>query len=365
FVFVVVFSFGMLFFSTARGQAGNLLENPGFENGFFSWNNVPELQVAHGWTPWWIEDANHNPVWRRPEWKPAVGQFYPNRVRSGEFAQQYFTFFGSHYAGIYQQVTNLTPGQSYQFSIYAQVWSSISDNVTSQNPANPRLQIGIDPFGNTNAGFSYPPSTVIWSNEASMANVVDQYGLMTVETIAQNSTITVYIRTSPDFSNKHNDMYFDDASLVAVGTPPPTTIPTPTATPAVQPEPGTPPTATPTPVPPGQAVVYTVQPGDSLGSIANQFGVSYQAIAQQNNILNPNLIYVGQQLIIPNTNTPAPYPTATPTPYDGSINSYPVQVGDTLFSIALRFNSTISAIVTANGLINPNLIYVGQVLIIP
>ena len=356
-VTAVTLVLGLFGLGGAEAQSGNLLQNGGFEDGFFSWDGIGELQLAHGWTPWWIEDGNHEPVWRRPEWKPAVGQFYPNRVRSGGFAQQYFTFFGGHYAGIYQQVTNVTPGQTYQFSIYAQVWSSTGDNVTSQNPANPRLQIGIDPFGNTNAGFNYPPSSIVWSNEAGMNNVVDQYGLMTVQAVAQSNTITVYVRTSPDFANKHNDIYLDDASLVIAGQPLPTSIPAPTATPVTQPPSGT-------PSPTGE-FVYTVRAGDTLGRIANRFGTTYITIAQRNNILNPNLVYVGQQLIIPGTNT-APPPNPTPVPPDGGGDTtYVVRAGDTLFQIALRFGTTVPAIATFNELTNANLIYVGQLLFIP
>jgi LysM repeat protein len=42
-----------------------------------------------------------------------------------------------------------------------------------------------------------------------------------------------------------------------------------------------------------------------------------------------------------------------------------VRPGDTLFRIALRLNAPVSALIQANGIVNPNLIFVGQVLIIP
>lgn len=44
---------------------------------------------------------------------------------------------------------------------------------------------------------------------------------------------------------------------------------------------------------------YTVKRGDTLGSIARQFGTSYLTLAQINNIANPNLIYVGQVITLP------------------------------------------------------------------
>ena len=141
----------------------------------------------------------------------------------------------------------------------------------------------------------------------------------------------------------------------------PDVSPTPTAT--------TPPGGTPTPTP-TSTNTYVVKAGDTLGLIAVRFGVTIQAIAAANNLTNINIIYVGQVLIIPGGIAPTATPTATPTagpttpPPTGTI-SYVVQSGDTLGRIALRYGTTIQAIMSANGLTNPNLIYVGQVLTIP
>ena len=43
---------------------------------------------------------------------------------------------------------------------------------------------------------------------------------------------------------------------------------------------------------------YTVKPGDTLSGIASKYGTTYQKIAADNGIGNPNLIYPGQKLII-------------------------------------------------------------------
>jgi len=145
--------------------------------------------------------------------------------------------------------------------------------------------------------------------------------------------------------------------------PAPTATPTPTGTVTV-------PTATPTSTtqpqptatqPPGQPIYYIVRPGDTLYSIARQFGVSVQAILAANNLPNPNCIYVGQKLLIPSPGTPAPTPTPGPWPQP---TVYVVQPGDTLYSIARRFGTTVQAIAQANHIINPNRIYVGQRLVI-
>ncbi len=113
--------------------------------------------------------------------------------------------------------------------------------------------------------------------------------------------------------------------------------------------------------------IYIVRSGDTLYSIARKFGVTVAAIARANNITNTSLIYVGQRLVIP---SPAGGPTSSgSTGATGGAGpcsrSYVVQRGETLRRIASKCGTTVSAIVAANGLGNPNLIYVGQVLTIP
>jgi hypothetical protein len=230
----------------ARAQGPNLIRNPGFEGPYNAW--LPQYgtaQMAAEWTPWWIEDGGRDPVWAQPEYKPAERQFYPARVFEGDRAQQYFTFYKSHYAGLYQQVFGVTPGTTYRFTIWTQVWSSINDGDVSEVPSNPRLHIGIDPTGAAWAGAAGVPPTVVWSGEAPMDCVIDNWCPLGIDVTAQSSTITVYVRSSPDFANKHNDLYFDAASLVALG-PPPTPTPLPTNTP---PPATATPLATATPVP--------------------------------------------------------------------------------------------------------------------
>jgi LysM repeat protein len=126
------------------------------------------------------------------------------------------------------------------------------------------------------------------------------------------------------------------------------------------------------------AATYIVQPGDTLWRISRQFGTTVDAIVQANHIANPNLIYVGQILEIPGvpSQTPPvvpPGPTTTPQPPPPTVaptqppptQTYVVQPGDTLTRIAARFGTTVQALVQANNIVNPNLIFVGQVLVIP
>ena len=107
---------------------------------------------------------------------------------------------------------------------------------------------------------------------------------------------------------------------------------------------------------------YTVQRGDWIYALARRFGVSVAALVGANPGINPNLLYPGQVLRIPGGSS-GTTPPDSGTPLSG--NTYSVQPGDTLFSIAVRFKTTIIALQIRNKLANPNFIFPGQVLAIP
>lgn len=101
---------------------------------------------------------------------------------------------------------------------------------------------------------------------------------------------------------------------------------------------------------PDNYIDYTVRSGDTLYAIARRYNTTIEAIVELNNIANPNLIYTGEVLRIP---------------VEGDYTSYTVVSGDTLSAIARRYGTTVSAIVEANNIANPNRIYIGEVLRIP
>jgi LysM repeat protein len=109
--------------------------------------------------------------------------------------------------------------------------------------------------------------------------------------------------------------------------------------------------------------VHVVQPGDTLYSIARYYGVSPEALSKANDLMNPNFIWIGQHLIVPGSYMPGhdhEYPASAPAG-----GSYVVRPGDTLFSIAARFGTTVSALAGSNHLGNENVIFIGQTLVIP
>lgn len=127
---------------------------------------------------------------------------------------------------------------------------------------------------------------------------------------------------------------------------------------------------------------YMVQPGDTLFSIAMRYGTSVESLVYANG-LTSEMINIGQMLTIPaGTGAPVdqgyeqqPYmqqqpsaqPYQQPQPYVPSAGDgyHLVAPGDTLFSIALRYGTTVDTVANANGMAYPYILSIGQQLIIP
>lgn len=101
--------------------------------------------------------------------------------------------------------------------------------------------------------------------------------------------------------------------------------------------------------------IYTIKSGDTLSEIALEYGTTVSNILSLNpSITNPNLIYPGQNIIINTSNSNESVTNTT----------YTVKRGDTLSEIALKYNTTVSNLANLNNISNPNLIYPGQVITI-
>lgn len=109
--------------------------------------------------------------------------------------------------------------------------------------------------------------------------------------------------------------------------------------------------------------VVVVNWGDTLYKIASRNGTTIQALMRANGLPNPNFLYAGQRLVVPNgssvSSIPLPPSSATGT------SVYTVATGDMLYWVATRFGTTTDAIMRANGMRNPDFIYPGQRLNIP
>ena len=463
---MAIIMLGMALSSNAAQD--NLLTNPGFEPPFEPVTGVVPGQIAQGWNPWFVVDSDM----LQPEYYSASdttnGMGVP-RIRSGSDAQQYFSFFSAHTAGVYQRVTGVAVGDDVEFSVYAWLWSTSGDDPdVSAAEASMSIEVGIDPTGGEDAG----AETIVWSLPHSET---DQFIAVRVRATAEAEAVTVFVRSTVNQVLMNNVVYLDDASLVVVGphgaetsdgeataesidqptieiteaaselsgiaatstpeaeagismteeaspvdeeaTPelPVAVVVEATQAPMLAELTATPLPPTATPLPPTATLNLTVFPfstdyvverGDFVAAIAERFGTTVEAIITANALSADGRIGVGQRLLIPLASpwtptetalpaseaqavvvepTSSPIPTvvviiieptvmqttvvptaeamqftATPVPL-----RYVVRYGDTLSSIAAAYGVTTRELAQFNRIVNPNLLYDGQLLLIP
>lgn len=130
------------------------------------------------------------------------------------------------------------------------------------------------------------------------------------------------------------------------------------------------------PEPATAPIYHIVEAGQSLASIGQQYGVTWNDLAGWNNITDPNTIFAGQRLVVNVEAAPDSPAVAGPTIVDAEpiadvtenempIRTHTVQPGERLASIARDYGISWTTIARANNIENPNTIFAGQVLNIP
>jgi LysM repeat protein len=319
----------------AQQGGTNLLVNADFEWG--SANNrtwpfqdaIPEVQVCPGWRAFYVDKApakaSATTYWRRPEFRDVKASDYPNRVRTGLRAAKYFSFGGQHEAGFYQQVGGIEPGTALRFAAFMETWSCLPGQTwnvcptgdKSNSPADMHTKIGIDPTGGTNPW----SASVVWSPEI---DAYDAWTYFQVEAVAEYITVTVFTYSWADWTDErfriNNDVYLDDASLIALEQAPATAVPEAVETPdtesaavdAAVAVPAQAPVATSTPHPDG-TIIHVVQPDDTFYAIALLYDISPERLVQLNGLTDINMLSIGQELLISAPESPAA-PAAESTP---------------------------------------------------
>jgi hypothetical protein len=190
-------------------QSGNLIFNPSFEEGMYhvSMSNF----IASGWSYWYQgRGADDSRGWYLPEPEYGLISDRPGQAHSGSKSQRWFNTWAIHNAGVYQHL-KVPPDSWLKFSIWMFNWSSQED-VFGVSEAFHHKWVGIDPTGGVDP---FSPN-IVWGNEDRTMDVWVQLGVIAP---AKGDTVTVFVRETPEYSVKHNDVLIDDAELVVVPAP--------------------------------------------------------------------------------------------------------------------------------------------------
>lgn len=346
--------------------------NGGFEQGF---NSLSAGHVGKGWGSF-TNGGAANYGFYDEQWSPVIaegahGQLIELNAKGVDPADT------DRYAGIYQQIKGLRPGKTYQLTIKGMLRGAGNEDDAYRYEAqwgyNPGFDNDWQHVGNwkgADLGAIYPrtePGSI---------------GTYTVQFEAPAPAIVIFVRGWKKWgiTGQEMDLNLDAISLQACHKGEPRGNPHDDWKPGQGgPDVGGPDMGGPSMGGPSQCT-YTVKPGDWLSSIANQVNVSVNDLMNVNSLNDPNLLYVGQVLQLPNCanaqsappaqqppmqQPPADPPQVDPPAANQDARTYTVQPGDTLGKIAAKFGVATNALASASGIDNPNLIYVGQVLTIP
>lgn len=322
----------------------NLIYNGDFESGF---NATSIGHVGKSWG-WFTNGGRANYGFYDEQWPPVVtdgshGQLIEINSKNMGAADP------DRYAGIYQKISGLKAGATYQLTVKGQLRG---DN------AGPDAHAFAAQWGYTSGQETGWEKVTNWQGIALgpiyPRTAPGPMATATVKFTAPASEIVVFIRGWKKWGTTETEMDLNLDSISLTGC-----------------------TGGSTAAPPTQTCQYVVKPGDNLAWIAGKYGVTVYALAAHNYIYNVNIIYVGQVLQIPGcstapqptttpaaTATPAPTPAPTATPGMTPM-TYTVKPGDSLSAIAARFGVDVYYLARYNGIWNIHIIYVGQVLEIP
>ncbi len=282
---VVVLLVCVVVYTAQADSPYGLVKNGGFEEGFYGWG-PNDSQIPNGWEPFVIQDPKAPPQFKD---SAAFGGF-TERLDGGH-CLIVWTNWVPFDGGIFQKVSNVTPGTSYIFKVdWAPMQSYNPDKGGKQKGDFIGRVVGIDPTGGTDPQSpSVAWSAELWKEKRASGDTLK------VSVPAQSDTITVFIRAKNPQPHGQDQVFFDVASLNVDASqptqPPPTDTPPPAtntparaaavptkARPTATPEPPTatatlvptdtpiptdtpvPPTDTPTPIPPTPTPTRTPKP---------------------------------------------------------------------------------------------------------
>jgi LysM repeat protein len=238
------------------------------------------------------------------------------------------------YAGIYQVVGGLTPGATYEFSLYGMLREEAAH--PAEDAFRYRVQWGYAPASASPSEAAISSWTELPWDTIYLRTEPGDMSFYGVRFQAPSDKIVLAIRSWKKWGTigRELDVNLDAIKLVRCG--------------GMRP-----------------CCVHIVAPGESLSLIAARYHTTMAHLAEVNHIANPNVIHVGQRLEVPCDGAQPPdvndhQVVQPPTDPPECITVHVVARGNTLYKIANMYNTTVARIVERNRLANPNLIYVGQ-----
>lgn len=171
---------------------------------FQPYRNDDKLVTARSWAPWWLSAGEADPDWklRRP--------VFSTQTIDGRLTQQLSTPWGTHVAGLWQQVPSV-PGNVYELTAEGQAWSSEDPApATRLEASDVNLQIGIDPTG----GLDGDSPLIIWSDPIQP---LAHWETLRVQADAEASIITVFLRSAPGLPKRQQSVFWRRAFLRPIG----------------------------------------------------------------------------------------------------------------------------------------------------
>ncbi len=183
-----------------------LLLNGTLGNAFQAWRGEKKLTTAAGWSPWWQTAVPDDHDWqnRRPAYAPSL--------QDGQQVQRLSTPWGTHTAGLWQQVPAAI-GNEYEFIAEGMGWSSEDPSPGSQlESGDLNMQVGFDPTGGTD-----PKSPFIqWG---STADPLSEWQTFRLTATAESEIITVYLKSAPNLPKRQQSIFWRNARLRPIGRP--------------------------------------------------------------------------------------------------------------------------------------------------
>ncbi len=181
-----------------------------FEEGFYDYQNIPELTCPAGWTPAWLSSDKPG-VLHRPEYDAKDRDRNQPEVRTGRFAANFFTVFATHDGCLYRK---FRVGKG--CGVRASVWCmNVSHDRGGVGHGGHGMRIGIDPTGGTD----HTAATVIYGDywSSHMPGWKGrEWRQVDTEAVADADEITVFLHARSDYPVEISASHWDDL-VIEVG----------------------------------------------------------------------------------------------------------------------------------------------------